>query len=192
MTYNMLLYVYLFFITLNSPGAISNAVEFETVTINGVTWTAENIKIKISEKNCFDAPNCKDFFYTWEEAKHIDNQLKEWRLPTREDWRNLERHYGSKASDEYSAFIYVGDKVKSALHIKDFPGVVSENKISYSGEKISYWSVSSAKSVDNPNLRSIFIRVFYSSKDERSNKIYQCIVDEDVDYRCSIRLIKEH
>lgn len=179
------------FTVLNGSDAIDHTAEFETITINGVTWTAENIKIKLSEKNCFNPPNCKDFFYTWEEAKVIDNQLKEWRLPTREDWRDLERHNGSKASDEYSAFIYVGDKVKSALHIKDFPGVVSENKISYAGEEISYWSASSAKAVDNPNLRSIFIRIFYSSKDERSNKIYQCIVDEDIDYRCSVRLIKE-
>lgn len=191
MAYSMFFFIYLFFGVQNSHEAISNAADFETVTINGVTWTAENIKIKLSEKNCFNAPNCKELLYTWADAKAIDNQLKEWRLPTREDWRSLERYYGSKTNDEYSAFIYVGDKVKSGLHIKDFPGSVSENKIQNIGEEVTYWSASSATSADNPGLRSIFIRVFYSPKDEKSNKIYQCIVDEDVDYRCSIRLIKE-
>lgn len=92
--------------------------EYHWVRIGNLDWMVENLHCgtpfyedadnekwgKYSELSLpFTIPECEEFFktfgnyYSWQEA--MDNAPEGWRLPSDEDWKNLERTLGMKQAD---------------------------------------------------------------------------------------------
>lgn len=157
---------------------------FLTVTIDGATWTAEDIHIPIPGAKCLDT-TCQQVLYTWKEAQQLDEQLPGWRLPTWKDWRKLEVHFGSGLMEEFNA-VTVGKEVKAALQIKMISGVFSMHR-----EENVYWVKPTKEVIQMDGSKQIFTKHFYGSDSEKKDQIWTFIGDENDDFRCSIRLIKE-
>lgn len=92
--------------------------EYHWVRIGNLDWMAENLKCGVpfyedTDNDKWgsyyglnlpgDIPTCKQYFqtfgnyYSWQEA--MDNAPEGWRLPTDEDWKNLESQLGIKQGD---------------------------------------------------------------------------------------------
>ncbi|WP_373549991.1 hypothetical protein [Haliscomenobacter sp.] len=169
--------------------ASSTDPEFLTVTIDGVTWTAEDVHVPIPGSKCLDS-TCQQVLYSWKEAKQLDEQLTGWRLPTWKDWRKLERHFGSGLMEEYS-LVTVGKEVKTGLNITSFPGLYSEGQYSLVGEENVYWVKPTTEAVGTDGIVNIFQKHFYGPKSEKKDQIWPFITDSESDLKCSVRLIKE-
>ena len=163
--------------------------EFLTVTIDGVTWTAEDVHVPIPGSKCLDTA-CQQVLYSWKEAKQLDEQLTGWRLPTWKDWRKLERHFGSGLMEEYG-LVTVGKEVKTGLNITSFPGVYADGQRGKVGEENVYWVKPATEVVEADGSVQIFQKHFYGPKSEKKDQIWPFITDAESDLRCSVRLIKE-
>ena len=163
--------------------------EFLTVTIDGVTWTAEDVYVPVSGSKCLDS-TCQQVLYSWKEAKQLDEQLTGWRLPTWKDWRKLERHFGSGLMEEYG-LVTVGKEAKTGLNITSFPGVYSKGQYSLVGEENVYWVKPATEVVEADGTVQIFQKHFYGPKSEKKDQIWPFITDAESDLKCSVRLIKE-
>jgi uncharacterized protein (TIGR02145 family) len=170
--------------------ASSTDPEFLTVTIDGVTWTAEDVHVPIPGSKCLDS-TCQQVLYSWKEAKQLDEQLTGWRLPTWKDWRKLERHFGSGLMEEYG-LVTVGKEVKAGLNITSFPGVAnSDGQRNKVGEQNVYWVKPATEVVQADGSVQIFLKHFYGLKSEKKDQIWFFITDSESDLKCSVRLIKE-
>lgn len=164
--------------------------EFLTVTIDGVTWTAEDVHVPIPGSKCLDS-TCQQVLYSWKEAKQLDEQLTGWRLPTWKDWRRLERHFGSGLMEEYTS-VSVGKEVKMGLNITAFPGVfTSDGQRGNVGEENVYWVKPATEVVQADGTVHVFLRQFYGPKSEKKDQIWPFITDAESGLKCSVRLIKE-
>lgn len=168
---------------------LSSDPEFLTVTVDGVTWTAEDVHVPIPGSKCLDS-TCQQVLYSWKEAKQLDEQLTGWRLPTWKDWRRLERHFGSGLMEEYG-LVTVGKEVKAGLNINSFPGVYSKGQRGQVGEENAYWVRPANEVVQADGSVQIFLKHFYGPKSEKKDQIWPFISDAESDLKCSVRLIKE-
>lgn len=162
--------------------------DFLTVTIDGVTWTAEDVRVPIPGSKCLDS-TCQQVLYSWKEAKQLDEQLAGWRLPTWKDWRKLERHSGSGLMEEYGS-VSVGKEVKAGLNITSFPGIYSNGLRSWVDEENAYWVKPATEIVQADGSVQILHKHFYSPKSEKKDQIWPFISDAESDFKCSVRLIK--
>ncbi|MDX2067019.1 MAG: hypothetical protein SFV55_01270 [Haliscomenobacter sp.] len=162
--------------------------EFLTITIDGVTWTAEDVHVPIPGSKCLDS-TCQQVLYSWKEAKQLDEQLTGWRLPTWKDWRKLERHFGSGLVEEHG-LVRVGKEVKAGLNITSFPGVYSEGQLGQVGEENAYWVKPATEVVEADGSVQIFQKHFYGPKSEKKDQIWPFISDAESNLKCSVRLIK--
>lgn len=164
--------------------------EFLTVTIDGVTWTAEDVHVPIPGSKCLDS-TCQQVLYSWKEAKQLDEKLSGWRLPTWKDWRKLERHCGAGLMEEYTS-VSVGKEVKAALNIASFPGVTNSDGQRYKvGEENVYWVKPATEVVEADGTVQILLKNFYGPKSEKKDQIWPFITDAESGLKCSVRLIKE-
>jgi uncharacterized protein (TIGR02145 family) len=99
----------------------TNCTSAETckkVTIDGVTWMAENLNVKTTDSWCYgnSKDNCAKYggLYTWEAAKSAC-QLIGWRLPDSADWERLVEAVGGAGS--------AGSKLKSITGWTAYSGV---------------------------------------------------------------------
>lgn len=168
--------------------ASSTDPEFLTVTIDGVTWTAEDVHVPVPGSKCLDS-TCQQVLYSWKEAKQLDEQLTGWRLPTWKDWRKVERHFGSGLMEEYG-LVTVGKEVKAGLNINSFPGVYSKGQRGQVGEENAYWVRPANEVVQADGSVQIFLKHFYGPKSEKKDQIWPFISDAESGLKCSVRLIK--
>lgn len=169
--------------------ASSTDPEFLTVTIDGVTWTAEDVHVPIPGSKCLDS-TCQQVLYSWKEAKQLDEQLTGWRLPTWKDWRKEERHFGSGLMEEYTS-VSVGKEVKTGLNITSFPGVfTSDGQRNKVGEENVYWVKPATEVVEADGSIQILLKTFYGPKSEKKDEIWPFITDAENGLKCSVRLIK--
>lgn len=71
---------------------------FDAIKIGDQWWTASNLA-QIGENNtCYDSDdkNCETYgaLYNWYEAIEVAEQIDGWRLPSDDDWKQLERALG--------------------------------------------------------------------------------------------------
>jgi len=71
---------------------------------DGKDWTTQNINTNLPGSFCYDnvESNCNKYgrLYLWKTAHAACSQLgKGWRLPTRDDWKALAKHYGGVFDD---------------------------------------------------------------------------------------------
>ena len=78
---------------------------YNTTTINGVTWMAQNLNFATDNSWCYeDHPgNCELYgrLYNWDAA--MDACPEGWRLPTRQEWRDLIAFVGSDPGPKLKA-----------------------------------------------------------------------------------------
>ncbi len=98
--------------TLNAPNSITDKRSgYKTVNLNGKTWLAENLNLKVTDSWCYDDKdeNCDKYgrLYTWDAAQNACSILgTEWRLPTDTEWSRLleEYNYNTLISGGSSSF----------------------------------------------------------------------------------------
>jgi uncharacterized protein (TIGR02145 family) len=101
---------------------------YSTITIEGTTWMAENLKYKVNSGTiCFDNDinniPAYGILYNWESA--VNSCPTGWRLPTGTEFQNLIDYYdqketwGETTSDQSSFRIQLGG-------MQDYEGVFSE------------------------------------------------------------------
>lgn len=111
-------------------------VDFETVKIGNQLWMAENLNIPTPNSWCLydDDENCKQYgrMYNW-----FDAQLAcppGWRLPSDEDWIELEMFLGMQEEEAYIETWRgenVGGKLKSTDKSWDHPNVGATNSTGF-------------------------------------------------------------
>ena len=72
---------------------------YGTVNLNGQTWLAKNLNVKVMESWCADnnPSNCSDYgrLYSWKAARLACQKLGPgWRLPTDSEWREMTEAFG--------------------------------------------------------------------------------------------------
>jgi len=184
MKYAIFSILLLFFLQAKQKSKPSNDPNFLTVTIDGTTWTAEDVHLPIPGAKCLDTA-CQQVLYTWKEAQQLDEQIPGWRLPTLKDWRKLEVHFGSGLMEEHSS-VKIGKQVKEALQIKMLTDVFFPH-----GKANDYWVKPTKDVVDLDGSRTILTKRFYGSDAEKKDEIWLFATDADSEARCSVRLIKE-
>jgi uncharacterized protein (TIGR02145 family) len=189
MTPSILSFLLCFLFGSTEPQKKLSEPEFETVTIDGVTWTAQNANIKVLGATCVDS-SCQEMLYSWEEAQLLDEQLLGWRLPTWKDWRKLELYFGSGLMEEYSS-VTVGKEVKAALNIRSFPGYGNEEKLMFVNDQVAFWVKPKTELVDTDGKSFILTKHFYSPYSEKANQIMVFAGDIATAMKCSVRLVKE-
>lgn len=74
---------------------------YPVVTIGGLRWFAENLRYRTADSRCYenDDANCEDHGRLY----RLDDALKAcpagWRVPSEEDWRDLERTLGMSEAE---------------------------------------------------------------------------------------------
>ena len=121
-----------------------NGETYEWVRYGDLEWTTENLRYYTDSESCgvyvsqeilgeeYDANNQRTlarygYLYTYQGA--IDAVPEGWRLPTDEDWQNLERNLGMKAS-ELNNLEWRGDNL--GIQIKK-PGEFTDLNLIYGG-----------------------------------------------------------
>lgn len=147
---------------------------YQTVTVAGKTWMAENLNHKTLNSTCYNDKSsyCNQYgqLYALEEAKIACP--KGWYLPSDADWQNLLKYYG-KGQTAYAALIQGGE---SSLNFR-LGGWKSITKGKYYYDvniKGEYWSSSPAST--NTSYRYSFNQIDKSIyRNEHENELgYSC------------------
>ncbi len=108
----------LFILSGCSPAHDSAQGSDQEIVIGQQTWAARNLAQEI--------PGCKiedgRYYYNFGCIPEIERQNPGWKVPAWEDWGALFEHLNGQPQEIRLAKWQGGDKVKSALIIKDFPG----------------------------------------------------------------------
>lgn len=96
----------------------SENVAFDAIRIGDQWWMAKNLA-KIGENNtCYEADdkNCETYgaLYNWYEAREVADLVDGWRLPSDDDWKQLERALGMDATT-LDSLEWRGDPVGRSL-----------------------------------------------------------------------------
>jgi uncharacterized protein (TIGR02145 family) len=94
---------------------------------DGKQWTTDNLQVSTIPSYCYEDTelNCRRYgrLYTWESAQRGCQALGDgWRLPTKDEWRQLAKHYGGVRDDSddsgkaaYTALLIGGSSGFNAL-----------------------------------------------------------------------------
>ncbi len=104
---------------------------YKTIKLNGKTWLAENLNLKVDISWCYndDDANCHKYgrLYTWKSAKEACRAYGSgWRLPKKWEWNELIEYYNNKNTSVSTFNILLG-------------GQFSNHKFFEQGSKGYYW-----------------------------------------------------
>ena len=82
----------------------SSTTNSSKLMADGKQWMTRNVDLNIVSSYCYagNELNCRQYgrLYTWESAWRACQSLgKGWQLPTKEDWRQMAKHYGGVRDD---------------------------------------------------------------------------------------------
>jgi uncharacterized protein (TIGR02145 family)/uncharacterized repeat protein (TIGR02543 family) len=151
--------------------------EYRSVKIGATTWMAENLNFKTEKSWCYDydEENCQKYgrLYDWNAA--IAACPFGWRLPTNEDWENLDLATGgcavdrrlrtrsgwdisrltfNRGTDEFGFSAMAGGYYSPCGWAEGFSGI---------GDTGSWWSATESVGGANANVRFIYGNITYDS-----------------------------
>lgn len=166
----------------------------QTINIGSKVWTSENLNIDDGGDGIYRVDG--NTFYTYEAAQRICSKLKNWRLPTLNEWQALIRDFGGvpqkKQSCSWSTPRFGSFKLTSTDLEYDFrvkhTGIILSNGGHMNSFKTCYW-VNSDPS--NFGISVQFPVDKYSRDGMRIMQQYVNISDWTQESAICVRLVKD-
>lgn len=166
----------------------------QTITAGSNVWTSENLNIDDGGEGIYHDDG--NTFYTYDAAMRICSKLKNWRLPTLDEWKALIRSFGgipqNKQRGSWGAPKYGSFKLPTVDLEYDFKvkhtGVILSNGGQINSFKTCYWVNSNA---DKFGISVQFPVDKYSFDGMRMPQHYVNISDWIPESAICVRLVKD-
>lgn len=116
--------------------------DYQTVNVGGKIWMAENLAYDDGGDGIFYNPDNKEYYYTWEAAKRVEEKLG-WKLPNDEDWNKACESCGGIKINDWCDYdkCSLNEKIRIKLD-----GNYYDNGFSRIGSRGYFWSSSGLSS----------------------------------------------
>lgn len=180
---------------------LSEVSNYQTLTYDGQTinagskvWTSENLNIDDGGDGIYHEDG--NTFYTYDAAMRMCSKLKNWRLPTLDEWQALiedfggvpqNKQRGSFGTPRYGSFKLTSSDLEYDFRVKH-TGIILSNGSHMNSFKTCYWVNSNSNnlgiSVQFPPDKYMYDGTHISSK-------YVNIDDWTSESAICVRLVKE-